>query len=51
MAEFSGIIGNSTATAASKYTLKLQTLQNPSNVGRPIRFVDPTAEPIKEVLA
>jgi hypothetical protein len=25
--------------------------QNPSNVGRPIRFVDPTAEPIKEVVA
>jgi hypothetical protein len=25
--------------------------QNPSNVGRPIRFVDPTAQPIKEVVA
>jgi uncharacterized protein (DUF1501 family) len=25
--------------------------QNRSNVGRPIRFVDPTAEPIKEVVA
>jgi uncharacterized protein (DUF1501 family) len=27
------------------------TKQNPSNVGRPIRFVDPGAKPIKEVLA
>jgi hypothetical protein len=25
--------------------------QNPSNVGRPIRFVDPGAKPVKEVLA
>src|SRR5262249_54766008 len=25
--------------------------QNPSNVGRPIRFVDPNAQPIKEVVA
>jgi uncharacterized protein (DUF1501 family) len=25
--------------------------QNPSNVGRPIRFVDPTAQPVKEVVA
>ena len=27
------------------------TKQNPSNVGRPIRFVDPGSKPIKEVLA
>jgi hypothetical protein len=27
------------------------TRQNPSNVGRPIRVVEPTAKPIKEVLA
>ncbi len=27
------------------------TKQNPSNVGRPIRFVDPGAKPIQEVLA
>jgi hypothetical protein len=27
------------------------TKQNPSNVGRPIRFVDPGSRPIKEVLA
>jgi hypothetical protein len=27
------------------------TKQNPSNVGRPIRFVDPGSKPVKEVLA
>ena len=27
------------------------TKQNPSNVGRPIRFVDPGAKAVKEVLA
>jgi hypothetical protein len=27
------------------------TKQNPSNVGRPIRIVEPGAKPIKEVLA
>jgi hypothetical protein len=25
--------------------------QNQSNVGRPIRFVDPKAQPVKEILA
>jgi hypothetical protein len=38
------------ATAAHALGIDVQK-QNPSNVGRPIRIVEPTARPIKEVLA
>jgi hypothetical protein len=38
------------ATVATALGIDPKT-QNPSNVGRPIRFVEPTARPIEEVLA
>src|SRR5262249_3493892 len=43
-------VGDSLATVAKALGIDPRK-QNPSNVSRPIRIADPTAEPIKEVLS